>query len=89
MLRSRALSPRILGPDDVPLTSDRLLLATLHRSKGLESARVVIAGRQLVPMKLVPGEVDREEWDRRERCLLYVGMTRARDWCGVSRVVAK
>lgn len=85
-LRSRAVAPRILGADDVPLASDRVLVATMHRSKGLESARVVIAGRQLVPARYVAGEVERDEWERRERCLLYVGMTRARDWCAVSTV---
>ncbi len=65
-------------------------LCTLHRAKGLEAPRVIIAGAQLIPQGW-PGdgdEGDREVWAQRERCLMYVGMTRARDWCGVSRVAS-
>jgi superfamily I DNA/RNA helicase len=62
-------------------------LCTLHRAKGLEAPSVVIAGAHLVPARFPGGDAsDRVAWERGERCLLYVGMTRARDWCAVSRV---
>ncbi|TNF28132.1 MAG: hypothetical protein EP329_18390 [Deltaproteobacteria bacterium] len=87
-LRARGLEPRLLESGDKPSPEDRLILCTLHRSKGLEAPRVVLAGRQLVPARFPGGgdPADRELWDRKERCLLYVGLTRARDWCGVSTV---
>lgn len=88
LLQARGLEPRVLESGDEPKNEDRLLLCTLHRSKGLEAQRVVLAGRQLVPARYPGGgdPADRALWDRKERCLLYVGMTRARDWCGVSTV---
>ncbi len=62
-------------------------VCTLHRSKGLEASQVVIAGRQLVPGRFPGGGAGaRRRFQRQERCLLYVGMTRARDWCGVTSV---
>jgi superfamily I DNA/RNA helicase len=84
-LEARGLKPRVLEAHDTPSESDPLLLATLHRAKGLEAPRVIIAGRHKVPLRYPGGgdERDRALWDRKERSLLYVGMTRARDWCGV------
>lgn len=88
LLRARGVEPRLLQAGDKPGPDDGLILCTLHRSKGLEAPRVVIAGRQLVPARYPGGgdPADKALWARKERCLLYVGMTRARDWCGVSRV---
>lgn len=88
LLAARGLEPRILESGDTPSASDRLVLCTLHRAKGLEAPRVIVAGRQLVPARYPGGgdPSDRDLWDRRERSLLYVGITRARDWCGVSEV---
>ncbi len=58
-------------------------LATMHRMKGLEFSRVLLAGVQDGSMPLditmTPDEVSREEHERQERCLLYVASTRARD----------
>ena len=50
----------------------------------------MIAGRHLVPLKYPGGgdPADRAEWDKKESAALYVGITRARDWCGISRVGA-
>ncbi len=78
----------MLEAGDKPDDDDRLILCTIHRSKGLEAPRVVIAGRQLVPARYPGGgdSADKKLWARKERCLLYVGMTRARDWCGMSTV---
>jgi len=88
LLVARGHTPRVLGPNDLPSDTDTFVLCTLHRAKGLEAPRVVIAGRQLVPMKYPGGgdPADRTAWDAKEIASLYVGVTRARDWCGVSSV---
>lgn len=89
LLRARGHEPRLLESGR-PDPTEPLVLCSLHRAKGLEAPRVVIAGRQLVPARY-PGGGDPEDralWDRKERCLLYVGLTRARDWCAVSTVGA-
>ena len=89
-LAERGVEARTLRAKDSPSPSDPLLLATLHRAKGLEAPRVVIAGRHLVPLRYRGGgdERDRALWERKERSLLYVGMTRARDWCGIGEARA-
>lgn len=62
-------------------------LCTLHRSKGLEAPRVVVAGRQRLGARFPGGDAEqRRAWERAERCLLYVGMTRARDWLAITAV---
>jgi superfamily I DNA/RNA helicase len=88
LLVARGRTPRRLGQNDLPSDDDPLVLCTLHRAKGLEAPRVVIAGRHLVPLKYPGGgdASDRASWDAKEIAALYVGMTRARDWCGVSVV---
>ena len=61
-----------------------LRLATMHRVKGLEFDRIVVAGvnKGIVPLAL--GELKsedgavREEAEKRERALFYVAVTRAR-----------
>ncbi len=89
-LRTRGLTPRVLESRDLMSNDDGLVLCTLHRSKGLEAPRVLIAGAHQLPQPW-PGahaKVDKSVWERQEKCLLYVGMTRARDWCAVSSVTA-
>ncbi len=60
-------------------------LATMHRLKGLEFKKMLIAGVQegLVPLALpdeaFPDEASKEDHEKRERCLFYVASTRARD----------
>ena len=60
-------------------------LATMHRLKGLEFKKVLLAGVQAgeVPLELresaLADEASAEDHEKRERCLLYVAMTRARD----------
>jgi superfamily I DNA/RNA helicase/plasmid maintenance system killer protein len=67
------------------LASPGIRLATMHRLKGLEFKRVLLAGVQegQVPLKLSDAsfadDASREDHDRRERCLFYVATTRARD----------
>jgi mRNA-degrading endonuclease RelE of RelBE toxin-antitoxin system len=89
LLRERGLQPRRLGPNDAPSRDDTLLMCTLHRAKGLEAPRVFIAGAQLCPRPFPGGDdTERAVWERQERCLLYVGITRARDQCVISRVTS-
>ncbi len=74
--------------------------ATFHRLKGLEFPRLVLSGVQkgLVPLRVRAfhelNEEDRKVWDLRQRCLLYVAASRARDelvvtgWGGASPFLA-
>lgn len=58
-------------------------LATMHRMKGLEFSRVLLAGVQegKCPLQTGPSAdaASEEDHELRERCLLYVAATRARD----------
>lgn len=59
-------------------------LSTMHRMKGLEFPRVIIAGLNARTMPLQYGadfadDAGREDYEQGERCLLYVSATRARD----------
>ena len=64
-------------------SSPGIRLATMHRMKGLEFSRVLLAGVQDGSMPLditmTSDEVSREDHELQERCLLYVASTRARD----------
>lgn len=87
LLVARGLSPFLLGKNSSALQP--LTLCTLHRAKGLEAPRAVLVGMQQSPMAYRGSGEDKQDrvlWERMERSLVYVGMTRARDWCGVSRV---
>lgn len=58
-------------------------LSTMHRMKGLEFSRVILAGVQKGKMPLDAGDyadhASLEDHELRERCLFYVACTRARD----------
>lgn len=86
LLQRRGITPKHLGPHESLSGQDQVVLCTLHRSKGLEAPRVIIAGKHQLPRpwngKGDPG--DKLIWERQEKCLLYVGMTRARDWCALT-----
>ncbi len=64
--------------------ADGLRLATMHRVKGLEFDRLVVAGVNEGVVPLAVGELRsedgavREEAEKRERALFYVAVTRAR-----------
>mgnify|MGYP002760314600 FL=1 len=78
--------------DTYPLKKDRaedrsepgVRLATMHRAKGLEFERVLVAGVSdgIVPLSKALSEADdeaiREQVRKRERSLLYVSATRAK-----------
>ena len=59
-------------------------VATMHRLKGLEFRRVLLAGVQAGQVPLAPATRGsdaalREDLEKQERCLFYVACTRARD----------
>ncbi len=66
------------GQDDYNPGIESVTLMTLHASKGLEFGCVFIAGLEdgLIPYTIYRKDVDIEE----ERRLLYVGMTRAKEF---------
>ena len=75
------------GPGEI---GPAITVCTMHRAKGLEAPRVVVAGAEQVPAPY-PGSDsgDQAWWERREQCLLYVGMTRARDWLAITSTEAR
>ncbi|MGV9923358.1 3'-5' exonuclease [Nocardia rhamnosiphila] len=81
-LAERGVDARAL--DENPPVSGYVQVMTMHRSKGMEFSRVILAGiaEAHVPSRAgfngVPEE-ERGEADLRERSLLYVATSRARD----------
>ncbi|NKY49708.1 3'-5' exonuclease [Nocardia vermiculata] len=81
-LGERGIDARAL--DDNPATTGHVQVLTMHRSKGMEFSRVVLAGvdETHVPsqaaLRTAPEE-ERAEAELRERSLLYVAASRARD----------
>ncbi len=77
--------PHVEVKQDAVANKTGVRLATMHRLKGLEFKRMLLAGVQqgLVPLTLpdaaFPDEASRDDHKRRERCLFYVAATRARD----------
>lgn len=89
-LRKRGLTVPLLGDLDAPPTGVPAYLATLHRAKGLEAPTVVLTAMQQVPQPFRSGgdDEERKQHERQERLLVYVGMTRARDRCVLTRTRA-
>jgi superfamily I DNA/RNA helicase len=87
-LRALGVNTKCLGAHESLSSEDRVVLCSMHRAKGLEAPRVIIAGMHLVPRPWRgKGDLgDKRIWERQERCLLYVAMTRARDWCALTGV---
>jgi hypothetical protein len=85
-LQTAGLAARLLGRDDRQSDRGRVNVGTMHRMKGLEfrCVAVVDASEARLPS---PATVTPEDEDpvahrqdlQRERCLLYVACTRARD----------
>ena len=67
-----------------PSGGEKLRIATMHRVKGLEFDRVIIAGvnDMVMPYKTALSQADddlaKEAAETTERCLLYVALTRAK-----------
>ncbi|MFD3707514.1 3'-5' exonuclease [Nocardia sp. NPDC058658] len=81
-LGERGIDARIL--DDNPAGPGHVQVLTMHRAKGMEFAKVILAGVDdaHVPAKSVLNdspEEERGEAELRERSLLYVAASRARD----------
>ncbi|MEV6429876.1 3'-5' exonuclease [Nocardia sp. NPDC051463] len=81
-LNERGVAAEVLG-DALP-TASQVAVLTMHRSKGMEFRCVVLVGidQEHVPpqqsVRDVPAE-ERDEAEQRERSLLYVAASRARD----------
>ncbi|MDX3191378.1 3'-5' exonuclease [Streptomyces sp. MN03-5084-2B] len=76
--------PAVVTSPEQPVDFSRVQVATMHRAKGTEFARCVVMGADSdhIPHKYVLQRADPEEQVdllSRERCLLYVACTRARD----------
>lgn len=83
--------PTVRVRDNPAATETGVRLATMHAMKGLEFRCVAVAGvtAQAVPFakEITPAEVDSVQHDSdllRERCLLFVACTRAREALHVS-----
>lgn len=86
LLKSRSIPWDVIKTDPKPIEQVKgVRLATMHRMKGLEFPKVILAGigADIFPRPGdVPADIDpvaAENWELNERCLLYVAMTRARD----------
>ncbi|MBO0852764.1 MAG: AAA family ATPase [Nocardia sp.] len=81
-LGDRGIEARAL--DDNPASTKHVQVLTMHRSKGMEFSRVILTGvdNAHVPsqaaLRTVPEE-ERAQAELRERSLLYVAASRARD----------
>jgi Txe/YoeB family toxin of Txe-Axe toxin-antitoxin module len=88
-LAQAGIASRRLSDQSPPL-APAIQLGTMHRAKGLEFKAVLILGGSAdqIPNAFVLSQItdpqDREEAEARERNLLYVAMTRARDELCVS-----
>jgi hypothetical protein len=82
-LQSAGLPVEVLGPNP-PSSRPAVVVTTMHRAKGMEFSRVVVFGTEagVVPLKFLVDQVpeaDRAPVIGRERSLLYVACSRARD----------
>lgn len=81
---------RVKSDADPEHAAGKVRLATMHRMKGLEFSRVLLVGVQdgYMPPAVVneksADDTSRAENIARERCLLYVAATRARDELAVT-----
>jgi superfamily I DNA/RNA helicase len=86
MLKAAGIETVMVEKDSEPDNARKgVRIATMHRLKGLEFPRLLIAGIQVGTMPLdfalknASDEAERSAQELRERCLLYVASTRARD----------
>jgi superfamily I DNA/RNA helicase len=85
MLEKNNIQYKIIDPNIID-EGEGVRLATMHRVKGLEFSHVIIAwvNEGIVPPKTLLNkmhvEVSRNDAILRERSLLYVAATRARDY---------
>lgn len=86
MLKAAGIETVMVEKDSEPDNARKgVRIATMHRLKGLEFPRLLLAGIQVGTMPLefalknASDEAERSAQELRERCLLYVASTRARD----------
>jgi UvrD-like helicase C-terminal domain/AAA domain len=82
-LQSAGISVEVLGPHP-PSRASAVVITTMHRAKGMEFSRVVVFAAEdgVVPLKFVVDQVPEADQPivlARERSLLYVACSRARD----------
>jgi hypothetical protein len=85
LLSARGCEPLLMTgqsgrpPSDVPV-----VLCTMHRAKGLEAPRVVVMlDGWPAPWPGGGDAGDQALWRRKENCLMYVAISRAREWCAL------
>lgn len=82
LLEKAGIPARLVSKDENKL-GEGVRLATMHRVKGLEFPKVIVAGVQdgelPTPRKRLPDETSRQQHEQSERRLLFVAATRARD----------
>ena len=88
-----ALDSKLIGWTEIGAgkAGGTVQIGTMHSSKGLEFARLFViavnADRVPLPLAITPLVTDEHQHAldiQRERCLLYVACTRARDWLTVT-----
>ena len=89
VLQGAGIDYLYLQADTAEYGGSGIRIATMHRVKGLEFAHVVIAGinDSTMPLLIHPDEMDSAELaeaELRERCLLHVASSRARETLSVS-----
>ena len=85
-----AMQPYVVLDDQISPLSGRVCVCTMHLAKGLEfrAVAVMACDDEIIPLQSrieeITDEADLEEVYTTERQLLYVAVTRARDWLLVS-----
>ena len=84
-LDERGIATRVIETKVAAVTDDKVRVATMHRVKGLEFARVILAGIRDATMPFRDADYETRDpearalYDEGEKRLLYVAATRARD----------
>lgn len=84
-LGERGIATRVIETKVAAVSDDKVRVATMHRVKGLEFARVILAGIRDATMPFRDGSYETRDpearalYDEGEKRLLYVAATRARD----------
>ena len=82
VLSEKGIAHSVVKPDKPEGSQKGVRLATMHRVKGLEFDAVIVAGLSADQFPVVPqGDFDAASlrtFEDRERCLLYVSLTRAK-----------
>lgn len=85
MLENAGIDTVVVDADtpEASLEQSAVRVATMHRLKGLEFPRLILASQEDLPYQELHDEASRLDADITERCLRYVAATRARDHLAV------